>query len=107
MRNAILLLAAVLAASPAQAQAQAQAHAQDTDLEARIRRVENGLTTPVILAGSAARGAPIAERMRAANTPAVSIAVINNGRIEWARAYGSLQADGGVPADTSSLFQAA
>ncbi|HYR11794.1 MAG TPA: serine hydrolase domain-containing protein, partial [Longimicrobium sp.] len=99
MRNALLLfLAAALLAAPAPA--------QDTALAARIRRVENGLTPPVIVAGRTDQGAPIAERMRASNTPAVSVAVINNGRIEWARAYGTLQA--GTPAaDTATLFQAA
>jgi CubicO group peptidase (beta-lactamase class C family) len=96
-KHLLLALATLLAASPAVA--------QDTTLAARIRRVENGLTTPVIVAG-ADQGAPLTERMRALHTPAVSIAVIDHGRIAWARAYGSLQA-GGAPADTSTLFQAA
>jgi CubicO group peptidase (beta-lactamase class C family) len=100
MRQTILCsLAALLAAAPAPA--------QDTALAARIRRVENGLITPVAVAGQPIPGAPIRDRMRALNTPAVSIAVINNGHIEWARAYGVLQAGGSVPADTASLFQAA
>ena len=82
MRTTILFsLAAVLTASPAMA--------QDTTVAARIRRVENGLTTPVIVAGRQDQGMSIAQRMRVFNTPAVSIAVINNGRIEWARAYGT------------------
>lgn len=97
-RLVFTLAAALLAASPASA--------QDTALDARIRRVENGLLTPVVVAGQAGQGASLTERMRALNTPAVSIAVINNGRIEWARAYGSLSADG-APADTATLFQAA
>ncbi|HEX6039072.1 serine hydrolase domain-containing protein [Longimicrobium sp.] len=93
-----LSVAALVAAS--------SASAQDTALEARIRRVENGLLTPVVVAGTPGQGAGIADRMRALNTPAVSIAVINDGRIEWARAYGVLEA-GGAPADTATLFQAA
>jgi len=95
----IVPLAAVLLAAPALA--------QDTAIEARIRRVENGLPTPVTVAGQPNQGRSITERMRATNTPAVSVAVINGGRIEWARAYGTLQAGGAVPADTASLFQAA
>jgi CubicO group peptidase (beta-lactamase class C family) len=99
MRKALLLsLATALLAAPTLA--------QDTTLAERIRRVENGLTTPVIVAGRTDQGAPLAERMRASNTPAVSVAVINNGRIEWARAYGTLQASGPA-ADTATLFQAA
>ena len=61
----------------------------------------------MIVAGQGGQGASLTDRMRSLNTPAVSIAVINDGRIEWARAYGSLQAGGGAPADTASLFQAA
>jgi CubicO group peptidase (beta-lactamase class C family) len=99
MRTTILFLAALLAAAPTLA--------QDTTLDARIRRVENGLIMPVAVAGQPIPDAPIAERMRALNTPAVSIAVINGGRIEWARAYGVLQAGGSAAADTGSLFQAA
>jgi CubicO group peptidase (beta-lactamase class C family) len=100
MRKQLLLaLATMLAAS--------SASAQDTTLAARIQRVENGLLPPVVVAGRPNPGASLTERMRALNTPAVSIAVINDGRIEWARAYGSLQAGGGPPADTASLFQAA
>jgi CubicO group peptidase (beta-lactamase class C family) len=100
MRNFVVLsLATVIAAAPAVA--------QDPAVAARIARVENGLTTPVVVAGRADQGAPIAERMRAARTPAVSIAVINDGRIEWARAYGVLEAGGTAQADTATLFQAA
>jgi CubicO group peptidase (beta-lactamase class C family) len=99
MRNTILFSVATLVVA-------APVAAQDTALAARIRRVENGLLLPVAVAGQAVQGRPITERMRATNTPAVSIAVIDGGRIEWARAYGVLQAGGAVAADTGSLFQA-
>ncbi|HEV3052317.1 MAG TPA: serine hydrolase domain-containing protein [Longimicrobium sp.] len=99
MRNTILFSLAALALA-------APAAAQDTALAGRIRRVERGLLLPVAVAGQAVQGRPIAERMGATNTPAVSIAVINGGRIEWARAYGVLQAGGSAAADTGSLFQA-
>ncbi len=98
MRTHRLSVLALLAAS--------SLSAQDTTLAARIRRVENGLATPVMVAGQGP-GASLTDRMRALNTPAVSIAVINDGRIEWARAYGVLEAGGAAPADTSTLFQAA
>ena len=100
MRNFVVrCLAALMAASPAAA--------QDPALAARIARVENGLTPPVVVAGRQDQGAPIVERMRATGVPAVSIAVINDGRIEWARAFGVLDAGGAVRADTGTLFQAA
>jgi CubicO group peptidase (beta-lactamase class C family) len=100
MRMTLLLAFATLAAA-------APATAQDTTLAARIRRVESALATPVTVVGHADPAMSITQRMRVHNTPAVSIAVINNGRIEWARAYGTLQAGGSVAADTGTLFQAA
>lgn len=47
------------------------------------------------------------DRMRFFNVPAVSIAVVNNGAIEWARGYGAADAESGRPVDTATLFQAA
>ena len=100
MRKTFLLLFATVSAT-------SSAAAQDTTLAARIRRVESGLSMPVMVVGRADLAMSVADRMRVHNTPAVSIAVINDGRIEWARAYGTLQARGSVPADTGTLFQAA
>jgi len=37
----------------------------------------------------------------------VSIAVINNSKIEWAKGYGTLVAGGPAPVDAASIFQAA
>jgi len=48
----------------------------------------------------------LAARMAFHDVPAVSIALINNGRVEWARAYGVLDVDRRRPATTESLFQA-
>lgn len=76
------------------------------DADARIQRVEHGL-----LPGAAASGQPvpkwsIAERLRFYNVPGVSIAVVNDGKIEWARGFGVRAKDGG-PVDAETLFQAA
>ncbi|HEX5633499.1 MAG TPA: serine hydrolase domain-containing protein, partial [Gemmatimonadales bacterium] len=49
----------------------------------------------------------LAARMRHYGVPAVSIAVIRGGAIEWAGAYGLRQTDPISPADESTLFQAA
>jgi CubicO group peptidase (beta-lactamase class C family) len=47
---------------------------------------------------------PIAERMAALGVPAVSVAVIDNGEIAWARAVGTREGD--LPATPETLFQA-
>ena len=76
-------------------------------VEARIQRVENGLLPPVILKGEATSGMKLLDRMRFYKTPGVSMAVINDGRIEWARAYGTLDAGEKAPVTTTTIFQAA
>jgi CubicO group peptidase (beta-lactamase class C family) len=82
--------------------------AQDVDAGAvRIERVENGLRTPVAVRGEAVRTMRLAERMRALHVPGVSIAVIDQGKIAWTRAYGLSDADSGRPVTPDTLFQAA
>jgi len=48
----------------------------------------------------------LTERMAFYRVPAVSIALIANGRVEWARAYGLADVASGRPATTQTLFQA-
>jgi CubicO group peptidase (beta-lactamase class C family) len=68
--------------------------------------VENGLLPSVRIRGQT-RPMRLVERMAFHKVPGVSIAVINNGRIEWAKGYGVLEAGGAAPVDTATLFQAA
>lgn len=48
----------------------------------------------------------LAERMDFYHTPGVSIAVVNNGKIEWARGFGKSDLKNNKPTDTETLFQA-
>ncbi len=48
----------------------------------------------------------IAERMKHYNVPGVSVAVINNGKIEWAKGYGVREAGTNLPVTVETLFQA-
>ncbi|HET9638496.1 MAG TPA: serine hydrolase domain-containing protein [Allosphingosinicella sp.] len=52
------------------------------------------------------RLAPLAERMRDMNVPAVSVAFIEDGRVKWARAYGEAVAGSGRTVTPATLFQA-
>ena len=76
-------------------------------LEQRIERVENGLLPPVILKGETPLRMRIDERMQFYKTPGVSVAVINDGKVEWARGYGLLKVNGQQRVNTETLFQAA
>ena len=76
-------------------------------IESRIRRIESGiLQTPVLVKGDPAPTATLASRMAALRVPGVSIAVIREGKIEWARGFGVTKI-GGPSVTPETLFQAA
>lgn len=72
-----------------------------------IRAVEQGLLPAVIESGAPPLRMSIDERMKHYLVPGVSIAVIKDYKIEWAKGYGKLQVDGDKLVDTETLFQAA
>jgi CubicO group peptidase (beta-lactamase class C family) len=77
------------------------------DAGAVIRRIEDSLLPRVLIAGEAAPARTLADRMAHHRVPAVSVAVINGHRIEWARAWGTADVAAGRAATPSTLFQAA
>ncbi len=93
-----VLLMLVVISAPAQEPAPA--------IQSRIARVEQGLSSRVVVKGAPGQKASIASRMAFHDVPAVSIALINDGQLEWARAYGVLDAAGQRAATPASLFQA-
>src|ERR1044072_2464755 len=66
----------------------------DPVIRRRIENVENGLLPPAVVKGEAPARMRLADRMQFYKTPGVSIALINDGKIEWARGYGVLEAGG-------------
>lgn len=90
--HTIIVALALLVASCGLSTASPQA-----ELEERIRRVENGLVL----------NQTIADRMTYHNVPGVSIAVIDDSEIEWAKGYGVLELGGSEPVTSETLFQAA
>ena len=76
-------------------------------LEQRIERVESGLLPPVVIKGETPLRMRLDERMKFYKTPGVSVAVINDGKVEWARGYGLLKVNGQQRVNTETLFQAA
>ena len=76
-------------------------------LDSRIQQVENGLveytdTGPA----SSDRKYNLLERISNANVPAVSIAVIEDFKIDWAKGYGVRAAGQEDPVDKEMLFHA-
>jgi CubicO group peptidase (beta-lactamase class C family) len=76
-------------------------------VEQRIERIQAHMLSPVMADGELA-GPTLAERMATLRVPGVSIAVIRDGQIEWARGFGVTTTGGGGTAITpNTLFQAA
>ena len=73
----------------------------------RQRAVEAGLLPGVVVAGRPIPTWGIWDRMEHHRVPGVSIAVINDGIVEWAEGYGVKQAGGSDSVSASTLFQAA
>ncbi|HKP13067.1 MAG TPA: serine hydrolase, partial [Blastocatellia bacterium] len=90
-----LLICAVIVSQTAFAQA---------PLQSRIERVERGLLPVTPVKGDP--GWTIQERMKYYDVPGVSVAVINDYKVEWARAYGVKDVETKEPVTTETLFQA-
>jgi CubicO group peptidase (beta-lactamase class C family) len=73
------------------------------DIEQRVQRVVNGLRPAVVMPDQAPMN--LAARMSELNVPGVSVAVLHDGMIQWARGFGSV-AIGGPPVVPDTLFQA-
>ena len=74
---------------------------------ARIGAVENSLKPAMYEKGKPPVSMNILDRMKHYHVPGVSVAVINEGKIEWAKGYGLKEAGGQDPVTPETLFQAA
>ncbi|HEV7503573.1 MAG TPA: serine hydrolase [Thermoanaerobaculia bacterium] len=79
----------------------------NTDVSARIRRVETGLLPAVTLRGEPRVAWALADRMQHYGIPGVSIAVIDSGKLAWTRGYGVLRAGGTSTVTADTFFEAA
>lgn len=73
----------------------------------RVKRVETGLRPAVVLEEFNAEQLHLTDRMKFYKVPGVSVAVIDNGAIAWARGYGVREAGTENPVTIDTLFQAA
>jgi CubicO group peptidase (beta-lactamase class C family) len=75
-----------------------------SDLEQRIRRVMSDLREETTIPGQDRSPCPLHQRMAQTCTPAVSVAVIDDFQVAWARGFGTLAARAG-PAAANTPFQ--
>ncbi len=78
--------------------------ASGADANGRIERVEKGLRPPVLVEGDPTW--TLEERLKKFAVPGLSIAVIQDGRIVWAKGYGLADVEAKKPVTASTLFQA-
>ena len=103
---AIPTLALIALASAGGGGQTALAQAGHTGSEAaRIARIEHGLLPTVAVRGRGDTTYTLSDRMKRFGVPGVSLAVIDQGRLAWARAWGVIDS-GGARVDTATLFQA-
>jgi CubicO group peptidase (beta-lactamase class C family) len=82
------------------------AGAADGGVEARIDRVINGLLSETEIEGRFGPRASLKDRMARHHTPGVSIAVVDDGRISWARGFGVKEWGKPDPVTDETIFQA-
>jgi CubicO group peptidase (beta-lactamase class C family) len=97
----------VVAVSSSYTAAAFAASSDATELNEKIVRVEQGLSTSVVVKGASTQKMRLADRMHYHQVPAVSIAVVSNGQLEWARAYGVNVVGQAEHTTPSTLFQTA
>jgi CubicO group peptidase (beta-lactamase class C family) len=99
MRKSLLWTAFLLGAgAPAMAQPGA-------NIEADIQDITNNIVPAVMIKGAPASHVTLASRMEALHVPGVSVAVIHDGKILWARGFGVAKL-GGAPVTENTVFQA-
>ncbi|MGE5943691.1 MAG: serine hydrolase domain-containing protein, partial [Flavobacteriales bacterium] len=72
-----------------------------------INSIENGLIKNIQIKGDSLQRFNILDRMKYYNVPGVSIAIVQGGKLKWAKGYGFANTRDGKKVDVNTLFQAA
>ena len=75
--------------------------------DAPAARIESALLPTFVIRGEPTPRTSLADRMEALGVPGVSVAVLVDGEIAWARGYGFADLESRRPVTTHTLFQAA
>ncbi len=76
-------------------------------LESLIQQIENNLVPGIVIEGEPGVVYNIEERMAHHKVPGLSIVVIKDGKIHWAKGYGYANMEEGRAVDENTMFQAA
>jgi CubicO group peptidase (beta-lactamase class C family) len=86
---------------------QAPAAAEPVPTAERLEQALQAMVPPVRVEGRTYQPRPVTDLMARENVPGISVAVVEDGRIVWARAYGVADSATGSPVTPETLFQAA
>lgn len=78
----------------------------DEQTQKEIRAVEQSLLPALVSEGQDLPFYTLEERMKYYHVPGVSIAVLKDGKLHWAKAYGIANSESGSKVDENTLFQA-
>jgi len=78
----------------------------DDQILLEINAIENSLVKNIQIKGDSIQKFNILERMEYYKVPGVSIAIVENGKIKWAKGYGYANTETGTKVDANTLFQA-
>jgi CubicO group peptidase (beta-lactamase class C family) len=79
---------------------------KDNQISEEITAIENGLTKNILVKGDSLKKYNILDRMELYKVPGVSIAIVEKGKIRWAKGYGYANTVTGTMVDNNTLFQA-
>ena len=102
MRVVLTVLVSLVASSLAVA----RSPQNDDAIETRIQRIENNLQPTFQVSGRPVPKSNIDDRLEELGIPGLSIAFVNNGKIQWAKGYGSADVSERRKVDTNTLFLA-
>jgi CubicO group peptidase (beta-lactamase class C family) len=90
----------------AQSKTSSDTRGKQEDQEARIRRVETMVVDLPMGEGQAPLRMDLLQLMKLYNVPGLSIAVIDDYKMVWAKGYGVIETGSGMPVTPKTLFQA-
>ena len=100
-------ISTVVGAAMAAALVQAPPAADGASVEQRLEQALQAMVPPVAVAGRTYQQRPVTDLMARENVPGISVAVVEDGRIVWARGFGVADRATGSAVTPETLFQAA